>query len=627
MDKVALLCLLTAALPLLGFLAVTAFARRRPAAAAALSIACTAAAFAAACAVLYAQLADPGARSASIPWLQMAFVDLRVGVLADQLTALMLFIVTLISLLVQVYSTAYMRGDPAYPRYFSYLSLFTFSMLGIVVSGNLLQIYVFWELVGLSSYLLIGFWYHKPEAAAAAKKAFVVNRVGDFGFLLGILLLAFSAGTFDFAAAAAHAASGALPPGKMTAIALLLFCGAAGKSAQFPLHVWLPDAMEGPTPVSALIHAATMVAAGVFMVARLYGVFSASPDAMTVIAYVGGFTAVFAATIAVAQNDIKRILAFSTLSQLGYMVMALGAGGYTAGLFHLATHAFFKALLFLGAGSVIHAVHSNDIRDAGGLHARMPVTSVTMLVASLAIAGVFPLAGFWSKDEILSTLLHSGHTGLYAAALGAAFLTAFYMFRLYIVTFLGEPGARAAHAHESPAAMTVPLAVLAVFSAFAGLVALPHGTNFSAFISFGAPEHGAVDPGVALASSAAALGGIALAFGVYRFRNPAALALRRLALPARELLANKYYIDEIYMFLIRGVFFRLTRAVARFDRAVVDGAVMLSGLAVRRGGESLRLSVTGSLHAYALSAFAGMAALLLWALLMQPGLPAAWGWR
>ena len=618
MDNIALLGALIPALPFAAFLAISALARRRPGAAAGVSIAGTALAFAAACAALWSELTAPGLHSAAAPWLQLAFVDLRMGVLVDQLTALMLFVVTFVSLLVQVYSTGYMRGDPGYAKFFSFLSLFTFSMLGIVVAGNLMQIYIFWELVGLSSYLLIGFWYHKPEAAAAAKKAFVVNRVGDFGFLLGILLLAFAAGTFDFSGVEAYARSGALPAGRMTLIALLLFCGALGKSAQFPLHVWLPDAMEGPTPVSALIHAATMVAAGVFMVARLYGVFSASRAALEVIAYVGGFTAVFAATIALVQDDIKRILAYSTLSQLGYMVMALGAGGYTAGLFHLTTHAFFKALLFLGAGSVIHAVRTNDIWQTGGLHRKMPVTSVTMLIAALAIAGVFPLAGFWSKDEILTALLATGHTGLYAAALGAAFLTAFYMFRLYIVTFLGEAGARSEHAHESPASMTGPLVVLAVFSALAGLAALPRGTGFASFIYFGGPERAGLSLTLAFSSSAVALAGISAAFAVYYFKAVRAETLRAAAGPLYGLLKNKYYVDELYLFFIHRVFFAVTRAVRWFDRRVVDGLVRLTGLGVRRSGDGLRRTVPGVVQDYALAVFAGMALLLLASAFFKP---------
>ncbi len=620
MDKISLLAALIPALPFAAFLAATAFARRRPAGAAAVSIAGTAAAFVLSCAVLCSELASPAVHAAGAEWLQLAFVNLHMGVLVNQLTALMLFIVTLVSLLVQIYSLGYMRGDAGFSRFFSFLSLFTFSMLGIVVADNLIQLYIFWELVGLSSYLLIGFWYDRPAAAAAAKKAFVVNRVGDFGFLLGILLLARAAGTFDFSGVASFAASGALPAARVTLIALLLFCGVLGKSAQFPLHVWLPDAMEGPTPVSALIHAATMVAAGVFMLARLFPVFSASPEAMSVIAGVGGFTAVFAASIALVQDDIKRILAYSTLSQLGYMVMAMGAGAYTAGIFHLAMHAFFKALLFLGAGSVIHAVHTNDIWKTGGLHRKMPVTSLTMLAASLAISGIFPFSGFWSKDEIFSALKAGGHTYLYFAAVSAAFMTAFYMFRLYFVVFAGEPGESSRHAHEPPAVMTAPLVVLAFFSVFAGLAALPHTHGIASFIFYGQPERAGLSLSIALTSSTVALSGIALAWLVYVRKAVPATALRAASGPLYYLLKNKYYVDELYLFFVRNVFFALTAAIRWFDRNVVDGAVRLSGLAVRRSGDGLRRTVSGTVQSYALTVFGGMAVILLASAWMHPAL-------
>jgi NADH-quinone oxidoreductase subunit L len=369
-----------------------------------------------------------------------------------------------------------MHEEEGIARFFMYLGLFTFSMLGLVVSPSLYQMYIFWELVGLCSYLLIGFYYTKPSANQACKKAFVVNRVGDFGMFLGILFLSYYLGTADFLELPGKVAQWPLfgpawlPLG---VVAILLFMGAVGKSAQFPLHVWLPDAMEGPTPVSALIHAATMVAAGVFMVARTYVVFDAAlfstVNAAQVVAWVGGFTSVFAATIAITQFDIKRVLAFSTLSQLGYMVMALGVGGLgvTAGTFHLFTHAMFKALLFLGSGSVIHAVHSNDIRDMGGLRKKMPITGLTFLVGCIAIAGVPPLAGFFSKDEILLALKEAHQVELYWLASSVAFLTAFYMFRLYFLTFEGSEPAHG-HPHESPATMTIPLIVLALLSNRAG---------------------------------------------------------------------------------------------------------------------------------------------------------------
>ena len=438
-------------------------------------------------------LNDPAPKVDSIPWLSVTnqvfgHFTISVGTLLDPLSAMMLVVVTLVSFLVHLYSLGYMEEDPGLARFFMYLGLFTFSMLGLVVSPNLFQMYIFWELVGLCSYLLIGFYTTKPEANQACKKAFVVNRVGDLGMFLGILFLSYYLGTSDFSVIAAHLGQWPLfgpawlPLG---GVALLLFCGAVGKSAQFPLHVWLPDAMEGPTPVSALIHAATMVAAGVFMVARVYAVFDASlmgsVNAPLVVACVGGFTSLFAATIACTQFDIKRVLAYSTLSQLGYMVMALGAGGLgvTAGAFHLFTHAFFKALLFLGAGSVIHAVHSNDVRAMGGLRRKMPITGISFLVASLAISGIFPFAGFFSKDMILAALKDAHLTGLYVLAACVAFLTAFYMFRLYFLTFEGQEPEHG-HPHESPWTMTLPLVVLAVLSLVAGLAARPMLSNLIA---------------------------------------------------------------------------------------------------------------------------------------------------
>lgn len=622
-DNVILAAILAAAAPLAAFLVIAAFTRKRPALSAAVSIAAASAALVFSCFILWAELHSTGSgavRLVSSAWLRTGGLELKMGVLVNQLTALMLFTVTLVSLLVQVYSLGYMRGDPGFAKFFAFLSLFAFSMLGVVLSPNLLQLYIFWELVGMCSYLLIGFWYAKPEAAAAGKKAFVVNRVGDFGFLLGILFLSWMAGSFDFSVVEAFARSGAADPGLLTMVALLLFCGVAGKSAQFPLHVWLPDAMEGPTPVSALIHAATMVAAGVFMLARLFGVFSASPDAMRVIAYIGGFTAVFAATIALAQDDIKRVLAYSTLSQLGYMVMVMGCGGYTAGMFHLTTHAFFKALLFLGAGSVIHSVGTNDIKLMGGLREKMPVTAVTFLIASLAISGIFPFSGFWSKDAILAALLDSGNTALYLAALFTAFLTAFYMFRLYFLTFSGPAGGKAGHAHESPAVMTGPLIVLAVLSVFSGFAGLEgRAWSISGFIFYPGrvlPE--GAHPWLPYISSAVALSGIALAFLKYRLKAVKAGVLAAAARPLYLLVKNKYYIDELYLFLIRTVFFRLTRAVKLFDRKAVDGAVNLSGAACGGLGEELKLTATGRVQDYALFVFAGLVLALAVFAVMAP---------
>ena len=404
------------------------------------------------------------------PWLAVGDrFTLNVGILVDNVTAVMLLVVTGVSTLVHLFSIGYMHGDPRYNRFFAYLSIFSFSMLGLVLSESFFFIYIFWELVGLSSYLLIGFWFEKKSAADAGKKAFITTHIGDVGFLIGNMIIFVTCGVFGYDEVFQAIGQGKLSGTLLTIAGIGVFCGAIGKSAQFPLHVWLPDAMEGPTPVSALIHAATMVAAGVYLVGRVYPMFT--PDAFLFIAYIGFITLFIAETIALTQNDIKKVLAYSTVSQLGYMIMGLGVGGYTAGLAHLATHAAFKACLFLGSGSVIHAVHSQDIREMGGLRKKMPITFVTFVIATLAIAGVPGFSGFFSKDMILAAALEFGmknpaHYVLFFGALFTAGMTAFYMFRLVIMTFLGEPKDhhKFDHAHESPPNMWVPLVVLAIFS-------------------------------------------------------------------------------------------------------------------------------------------------------------------
>ncbi len=428
-------------------------------------------------------------------WFDLGSLKVQIGILIDNVTVVMLLVVSLVSTLVHVYSTAYMEGDLRYSRYFAFLSLFTFSMNGIVLANSLLGIYIFWELVGLSSYLLIGHWFEKDSASDAAKKAFLVNRVGDIGMFIGIMLFFTATGSFLFRDVFAGVESGLLSTETLTIAGLCLFAGAIGKSAQFPLHVWLPDAMEGPTPVSALIHAATMVAAGVYLTFRLFPIFT--PAALTVIAYIGGFTAIFAAIIAVTQNDIKKVLAYSTVSQLGYMILAMGVGAYTYGLFHLVTHAAFKAGLFLCSGSVIHAMHHayhelhdhesdpQDMRNMGGMKSKMKTTYLTMLICTVALAGVPFTSGFLSKDAILAgtlsfTMHHPEHFLLALFGFGAAFLTAFYMFRLVFMTFYGEPVRREVYdnIHESPSAMTAPLVTLATLSFFL-FFTLPYFNPFS----------------------------------------------------------------------------------------------------------------------------------------------------
>ncbi len=540
--------------------------------------------------VLIAMIARHGTPLEMIaPFVVHPQLKLEVGVWIDPLTAVMLVVVTFVSSCVQIYSIGYMHGDPRVSRFFSYLSLFTFSMLGLVVANNFFMIFIFWELVGLTSYLLIGFWFEKKSASDAGKKAFITNRVGDFGFLIGIMLLAFYAGTVNYQEVFAKINEGAIPSGILSVAAVCLFCGAVGKSAQFPLHVWLPDAMEGPTPVSALIHAATMVAAGVYMVARGMTVFSASAEASMVIAIIGIITSLMAATIALVQNDIKRVLAYSTCSQLGYMVMALGlygvdyahhhhSVGYYAGTFHLMTHAFFKALLFLGAGSVIHAVHTNDIWEMGGLKGKMRVTTVTFFIASLSIAGIFPLSGFWSKDEIIAATV--GHPVFMVLALLIAFMTAFYMFRLCFLTFTGEPRNQDKyhHAHESPKTMTYPLIALAFLSITAGWVGIPWFENgFSHFVYHGELHEHHPSLLIMFASTVVALSGIYLAYLVYHKKAISADALRMRFLPLHTVLYNKYYIDEIYEYLIIQPTMAFARGLWWFDAHIIDGLVNFTG--------------------------------------------------
>src|SRR6266705_161265 len=460
------------------------------------------------------------------PWIAAGAFKAAITVQVDQLSAVMLLVVTGVGFLIHVYSAGYMHDDPGSARYFTYLNLFVFSMVMLVLAGNFLLLYVGWEAVGLCSYLLNGFWYEKPSATDAGKKAFIVNRVGDFGFGLGIMLIWTTFGTLDYGAVFANATD-AVSQGTYLAIALLLFTGACGKSAQLPLHTWLPDAMEGPTPVSALIHAATMVTAGVYMVARSHALFERSGVALEVVAWVGTATAIFAATIALVQTDIKRVLAYSTVSQLGYMFAAVGLGAYAAGIFHLVTHAFFKALLFLGAGSVIHGLGGEqDLRKMGGLSSRMVRTTITTTIGALGLAGLPGLAGFFSKDEILAAAFASGRRGIWALLLLGAFFTAFYTARMLFLAFYSGPRITreaAHHVHEAPGVMTLPLAVLAVLTVIAGVaLGIPseHGTRFARFLAPVFPVHDGGHGGFAalLVLVMAVLvftAGIALAWVVY----------------------------------------------------------------------------------------------------------------
>ncbi len=562
------------ALPLLSFLLIIFFTRENRGLSSALSIGAIAIGFIYSIALLFRQLGDNTSFEMSYAWAVFPTLKLEIGIWIDALTTIMLVVVSTVSMLVQIYSVGYMHGDPRYSRYFSYLSLFTFSMLGLVLANNFFMIFIFWELVGLTSYLLIGFFFEKKSAADAGKKAFITTRIGDFGFMIGVITIAAYMGTLNFQEVFHGAATGAIPPGVLTFAAIAIFCGAVGKSAQFPLHVWLPDAMEGPTPVSALIHAATMVAAGVYLVARSLALYAHSPTAALVVASIGIITSVLAATIALVQNDIKRILAYSTVSQLGYMVMALGLGSFTAGTLHLMTHAFFKALLFLCSGSVIHALHSQDIQNMGGLRHKMPITYLTMLIASLSISGIFPFSGFWSKDEIVSATV--GHPVFYVLTLVVAFMTAFYMFRLIFLTFHGKPREEESynHAHESPRSMTYPLIVLAVLSIFAGWVALPwlkHG--YSMFAYFHEPEHSHAHWSIMITSTIVAVSGIGFAWLMYM---KGAISPKRMGERFKAiytLLYNKWYFDEIYGAVIIDPILAFTRGLWTFDSGVIDWIV------------------------------------------------------
>ncbi|MEM6598166.1 MAG: NAD(P)H-quinone oxidoreductase subunit 5 [Cyanobacteria bacterium P01_C01_bin.69] len=610
-----------------------------------------------------------------IEWASAGDFHINMGFTIDHITSVMLVIVTTVAFLVMIYTDGYMAHDPSYVRFYAYLSLFSSSMLGLVISPNLLQVYVFWELVGMCSYLLIGYWYDRDGAADACQKAFVTNRVGDFGLLLGMLGLFWATGTFEFDLMGSRltemVSTGSIAGGLAALFAILVFMGPMAKSAQFPLHVWLPDAMEGPTPISALIHAATMVAAGVFLIARMYPVFEHIPVVMSTIAWTGTITAFLGASIAITQNDIKKGLAFSTMSQLGYMVMAMGVGAYTAGLFHLMTHAYFKAMLFLGSGSVIHGMEevvghdptlAQDMRLMGGLRKYMPVTSVTFLIGTLAISGLPPFAGFWSKDEILGSVFEVNPL-MWAIGWITAGATAFYMFRMYFSTFEGEfrgndeeikilvkrqalqmagasmgPGAmstkelelsetdshddhhHAEEPHESALSMIFPLMALAIPSTLIGLVGTPFANYFEAFIH---------PPGEALtvaeiaeefdvsefvrmagASVAISVAGIVLAVLMYRLNKIDAGVIADKIKPLYNLSLNKWYIDDIY----RKVFIQGTRNLAKgvlnVDVKIVDGIVNLTGFVTLVTGEGLKYFENGRAQFYALIVFGAVLGLV-----------------
>jgi NADH-quinone oxidoreductase subunit L len=622
-------------LPLASFALIGLFLLKHPARAAALS---AGSAVAGALLAFAAVSQGDTIHTASLAWIQFKHLRINLAPIWDPLAQLMTVVVTFVGALIHIYSLGYMKNDPGRARFFAFMSLFMFSMLGIVLASNFIMLFIFWELVGLSSYLLIGFWYHKPSAAEAGKKALITNKLGDFGFMLGILFVWLTFNTFDFQEIGMSL--GILLPHETlglegalnakfepafrglaswtsiglpcsTLVVLLLFCGVVGKSAQLPLHVWLPDAMEGPTPVSALIHAATMVAAGVYMLCRIFFVISLAPGAMLAIAWVGGLTALFAALWAVAQDDIKRILAFSTMSQLGLMVMSVGLGGPGPAMFHLTTHAFFKALLFLGAGSVLVALHhEQNIWKMGGLQRRMPVTFATFLVGLLALSGFPLLSGFFSKDEILMVAYHQ-NAALFWVGVIASFLTAFYMARLFTVAFLGgSRDSRAEHARESARVMTFPLCILAVLSVIAGYEFCGIGTWLEGFF------HGTAEPshsaGIAALLTALPFIGLGAGWAIYR-RKAADDVLATAMPPVYRALSAKFWFDEFYNGLIRYLQGGFAGVLRRFDDWVIDG-LGVRGVSAVTGiaGNILRSLQTGNLQTY-LSFFSwGLAAIVFW---------------
>jgi NADH-quinone oxidoreductase subunit L len=619
--KLELLPWLILFLPLLATVVITLFTLRHRTVSALLSIGAIVIGFILTISFIAANGWTPMPAESVANWLTIGDLHVDFGLKLDALSLMMMLIVTGVGGAIHIYSFGYMHEDRGFSRYFACMSLFTFSMLGVVLANNFIELFIFWELVGVSSYLLIGFWFEKPSAGDAAKKAFITNRLGDFGFLLGILMVWGLLGSLNFTSLQNQLAANPAALGGMASIAaLLIFCGAVGKSAQFPLHVWLPDAMEGPTPVSALIHAATMVAAGVYMLCRV--LFLLDATALQVIAWVGGFTALLAALIAIQQNDIKRILAYSTISQLGYMVMSVGLAGPTPAMFHLTTHAFFKALLFLGAGSVIHAMHDEqDIWKMGGLRSKMGVTFWTFLIATLALSGVPPFSGFYSKDSILGQALDKGNYPLFVIGAFTAGLTAFYMFRLFYVAFLGKPKTEAAeHAHESPAVMAWPLRVLGVFALIGGVIGVSqtYASQFSPGEAGVSLAQSLVEPFVH--SPIGTLIGIAfVAVGFF-----AARALYRNAtsdpLPAKlggfaTAMKNRFYFDELYEATVIRAHDFIAAVMDWIDRWLVDWACI--GF-VRGGtdltGRMLRLVQTGNLQTYAFLFVLGVA-VVLWIVL------------
>jgi NADH-quinone oxidoreductase subunit L len=600
--------------PLLSFLILLLFGKRLKEASSYVGILLTLASLVYSILVLFERFSEP-TYVTKFDWLTIGDLHLTAGFEVNQLNALMLFIVSLVSFLVHTYSKGYMHGDERFPVFYAYLGLFTFAMLGLVLSPNLLQTYIFWELVGVGSFLLIGFYFYKEEAKAAAKKAFIMTRIGDVGLFIGMSLLFWETKSFEYSDIFAAVEAGKISTTMITLTAILIFIGAVGKSGQFPLHTWLPDAMEGPTPVSALIHAATMVAAGVYLVAALFPLFLASQTALLTIAVIGAFTAIFAASIGLVQTDIKRVLAYSTVSQLGYMMLALGSAGYVAGVFHLMTHAFFKALLFLAAGSVIHAVHTQNIEEMGGLWKKLKLTGPLFLIGTLAISGVPLFSGFFSKDEILVAAWEGGHPVLFLLALIAAFMTAFYMFRLFFLVFTGEARGNQKHVHESPSNMTFPMILLGVLAVVAGYVNTPwFGTFLGDWLVDGneaLAHHGHVEGPVwiMIAATLVSLAGIFLAYMMYYKRSLARNWLSGTGDTLHTILFNKYYVDEFYQLTVVAA----TKAISYFLRFIdvflVEGLVKGVVGIVQGLGQTGSKMQTGQVQTYGAVAFIGLAVL------------------
>jgi NADH-quinone oxidoreductase subunit L len=625
-------------IPLLAFLIIFGFRQRIPEQVSGyVSIGAISTTFILSIIVLFNVIgADGGIAIHTHNWFSIGELDFNLGIRIDGLTAIMLIVVTSVATLVQIYSQGYMHNDPGYRRYYAYMSLFATSMLGLILADNLLMLFVFWELVGLSSYLLIGFWFHKPSAAAAAKKAFIVTRIGDLGLLAALLLIGTRAATFQIDTIHDLVIAGAITGTTLTLFGLGIFAGAVGKSAQFPLHVWLPDAMEGPTPVSALIHAATMVVAGVYLVARFFPIFEASPDAREVVAWVGAITVAIGALIALVQTDLKRVLAYSTISQLGYMMLALGVFGYGAAVFHLFTHAFFKALLFLGSGSVNHATNTFDMRKMGGLRHTMPITFITFLIGSLSLAGIFPLAGFFSKDEILAEAWVENRT-LYGIAAIAAFLTALYMFRAIFLTFFGKyKGGEIVQEedenmqfagmpsvpHESSRVMTIPLVILAIGAIGAGWLAF--GRTFHEFVEAALPEppHHVVpfSYGIAISSSVIALLGIATAWMIYQKKIIPSSEIYKTAFPFARLFEHKFGFDWLYEKVFVTRFFQnfWNRLIQQFDSRVVDAVVNASGAFVLAFAQGVRVVQNGQVQLYGVMMGVGLIAIVIIVFIANP---------